>query len=219
VSPEKVMVVLNGVDTEFFSPELYKPRRVFEGFTVGFVGTLFPWQGLDLLLETLSELRAEGLNLSLVVVGDGSEREGLEAQARRLGISSNVAFAGRVPQQEVPRWISGFDVGYSGHVRLKLGEMYHSPLKLYEYMAMAKPAVASAFEDARRTVREGETGFLFRAGDRADLRRALIKAYESRGRVPEMGRKAREHILKYHGWRARVEAIIEGVERILDLRR
>ncbi len=51
--------------------------------------------------------------------------------------------------------------------------MYHSPLKLYEYMAMAKPVVASAFEDAQRVIRDRETGFLFQPGDKEDLKRTL----------------------------------------------
>lgn len=90
--------------------------------------------------------------------------------------------------------------------------MYHSPLKLYEYMAMAKSVVASSFEDAKRAVRPEETGFLFRAGDKKDLKWALRRAYESRDRLPGMGARAREEVVSKHDWLARVRDIISVVE-------
>jgi glycosyltransferase involved in cell wall biosynthesis len=219
ISPEKVIVVPNGVDTQRFDPERQEPRRVFAGFTVGFVGSLAAWQRLDDLLEVLRDLREEGLDLSLVVVGDGPMKTAWDAQAQRLGISSSVAFVGQVPWSQVPQYIAGFDLGYSGQASLQIGKMYLSPLKLYEYMAMAKPVVASAFEDAQRVVQEEETGFLFRAGNKDDLKGALFKAYHlPRTALPDMGRKARKEIVTHHSWEARVRKVTEDVERLLSAR-
>lgn len=214
IRPEKVVVLPNGVDTTFFDPQLYEPERVFDGFTIGFVGSLLAWQALDLLLEALTELRAEGMNISLVVIGDGVMRKTWEAQAKRLHLSKNVVFTGWMPPQEVPQFISGFDVGYSGQIQMQVGKMYHSPIKIYEYMAMAKPIIASAFEDARRVVQDGETGFLFWGGDKADLKRALASAYRSWESLPEMGCKAREAVVTHHSWVARVGKLISEVERM-----
>lgn len=215
IPPEKVLVLPNGVDTKFCDPTQYKPKCLFDNFTIGFVGTFRAWAGLDLLLEALHDLRTEGINLSLVVVGDGPMRATWEEQAQRLDLSASVAFVGRVPWHEVPQYIAGFDVGYSGQVQLQLGKMYLSPLKLYEYMAMAKPVIASAFEDAQRLIQDGETGFLFQAGDKADLKRAITKAYQSKSVLLSMGCKARENVVANHSWKARVGTLITEVERIL----
>jgi glycosyltransferase involved in cell wall biosynthesis len=214
IPPGKVVVMPNGVDTTFFDPERCRPARLFPNFTVGFVGTFFPWQALDLLLEALAELRAEGLDISVALVGDGVMREAWEARARQLGVSTNVAFTGMVPWEEVPQTISGFDVAYSGHVQMGKGGMYHSPLKIYEYLAMGKPIVASAFADARMAIRGGETGFLFRGGDKDDLKRALTDAYRAQEKLSEMGRKARQDAVDLHSWTARIRALIPEVERI-----
>lgn len=214
VRPEKVVVLPNGVDTTRFNPEGHEPKRLSEKLTVGFVGTLLAWQGLGLLLEAIGDLKSEGIELYLIIVGDGPERGDLEGRARRFGISENVSFVGWAQWQEVPRLISGFDVGYSGQIQMQVGKMYHSPLKMYEYMAMAKPVLASAFEDARRSLGDGETGFLFEAGDKADLKRALVRVYRSRDALPEMGRKARGEVLAHHSWAARIRALIPEVERI-----
>jgi glycosyltransferase involved in cell wall biosynthesis len=102
---------------------------------------------------------------------------------------------------------------------LQIGKMYLSPLKLYEYMAMAKPVVASAFEDAQRVVQEGETGFLFRAGNKDDLKGALFKVYHlPRTVLPDMGRKARKEIVTNHSWTARVRKMTGDVDCMLSAR-
>ncbi len=216
VLPEKVVVIPNGVDTDMFDPGRYKPKRLFPGFTIGFVGGLYMWQAVDLLLEALHELRLEGMDLSLVVVGDGIMYETWRTQAQSLGIDSNVTFVGRVPWLEVPEYIAGFDVCYTGQVEIQqVGKMYHSPLKLYEYMAMAKPVVASAFEDAKRMLQEGETGFLFEPSNQKDLKGALTRAYKLKEQLPLLGQQAREAVLTQHSWVARVKTMIAGLEQIL----
>jgi len=215
ISPEKVVVVPNGVDSEMLDPQRHKPKRLFNGFTVGFVGRLYAWQGLNLLLEALRELRVEGLDVSLVVVGDGLMRAEWEEQTQSLGIASNVTFVGQVPWEGVPPYISGFDVGYIGHIQMQVGKMYHSPLKLYEYMAMAKPVVASAFEDAQRVLQEGETGFLFEPGNKEDLKRALKSAYQAREQLPAMGQRSRDLMVAQHSWLARVSTMVTAIEQIL----
>lgn len=216
VPPEKVVVIPNGVDTDVFDPKQYEPKRLFPGFTVGFVGGLYMWQAVDLLLEAVHDLRAEGMDLSVVVVGDGIMYETWRTQAESLGIAANVAFMGQVLWAEVPEYIAGFDVCYTGQVEIQqVGRMYHSPLKLYEYMAMAKPIVASAFEDARRMIQDGETGFLFEPGNKEELKRVLTRAYQSQEQLSLMGQQAREVVLAQHSWVARVKTMIEGLEQIL----
>ena len=138
------------MDIEFLDPQLHEPKRLFTGFTIGFVGSLYSWAGLDLLLEAMSELQTAGYEVSLVVVGDGEMKSTWWQQALDLGLKDRVKFIGRVPWQEVPQYIAGCDLGYSGQIQLQMGKMYLSPMKLYEYMSMGKPVIASAFEDAQK---------------------------------------------------------------------
>lgn len=216
VASEKIVLVPNGVDVDFINPKLHLEKRLFTGFTVGFIGSLYAWAGLDLLLSTIAELRSQGLDISLMVVGDGAMESTWKNQSEELGIAPHVAFVGRVPWQDIPQYIGGFDVGYSGQVQLQMGKMYLSPMKLYEYMAMAKPVIASAFEDAKRLICDRQTGFLFNSGDADDLKRTLLEAYEKRASLPEMGRLARQEIVTNHSWTARVQQLVAGAEKILE---
>ena len=215
VPGEKIVVIPNGVDTDFFDPSRYQPKRPFSGFTVGFVGNLYAWAGLDLLFDAVAELQQAGIGIHVVVVGDGFMRQRLEDQVRKLGLDQSVLFTGRLPRPDVPPYIAGFDVGYSGQVKLQLGEMYHSPLKIYEYMSMAKPVVASAFDDARRVITDGSNGFLFEPGDKDSLKEALRRSWEAASELDQMGRRARTHVIAHHSWTMRVQMLLTEVERLL----
>ena len=215
IDPHKIVLVPNGVDVEFLNPQLHQPKKVFSEFTIGFVGSLYSWAGLDLLLDAIAELKNAGYNFSLVIVGDGEMMSAWSQQAIDLGIEQQVKFIGRVSWQEVPQYIAGCDIGYSGQIQLQMGKMYLSPMKLYEYMSMGKPVVASAFEDAQRLIEEGQTGFLYPPGDKQALKQSLIAAYEARQQLPAMGKQARQQIEREHSWANRVQHLLEGAEDIL----
>ncbi|MBM3126041.1 MAG: glycosyltransferase [Chloroflexi bacterium] len=216
VPEDKIVVVPNGVDIDRFDPAFCSPRRIFTGPTIGFIGTLASWNRLDILLRVLSELRLEGISYSLTVVGDGPMRHTWEALAGELGLNECVLFIGRVSWDEVPSCISGFDLGYMGNHRMEIGVMYHSPLKLYEYMAMAKPVVASKSDDALEMVIPGVTGFLFESGDPDNLKSALRAAHLARPRWGKMGSTARDWVREKGTWAARVASMIPDIERILE---
>lgn len=212
---DKILIVPNGVDISRFDPASVQPINTFLHPIIGFVGTLFSWQGLDVLIRAIAELRSENVIYTLVIVGDGPMSSEWEQLARSLGVLDSVHFVGRVSWDRVPDYIACFDLGYSGQLPLAVGEMYHSPLKLYEYMAMGKPVIASAFADAKQLIREGETGYLFEPGSVEDLKRALRRAYAERETWHKMGQTARGEIVAKHTWEARVSEMISKIEAIL----
>lgn len=218
IPAEKIVLVPNGVDIDAINPKLHSPKRLYEDFTVGFVGSLYSWAGLDLLLKALYELRQEGYSIALSIVGDGVMRAEWEQLATDLNLLDCVSFVGQVSWQEVPQYISGFDIGFSGQIAIQDQKMYLSPMKLYEYMAMGKPVLASAFEDAERLIEPRKTGFLFEPGSKSDLKRALVESLECKATLVEMGRAARQEIERNHSWTARVNDLITGVEQVLSKR-
>ena len=128
-----------------------------------------------------------------------------------MGLSSRVSFVGQVRPEAVPGHIQGFDVGYSGH-GVSDGPIFYSPLKLYEYMAMAVPVVASRLPDTQRVVEDEKTGFLFQARNKEQLKHALRRAYDRRAGLPEMGQQARQRVIDNESWVSRVSALIAYIE-------
>jgi len=223
VDPAKVVVVPNGVDVSAFDPDDASPslprQAANESFTVGFVGALSEWQSLPLLFRAVAGLREEGLDVGVTVVGDGHARAKWERVVCQLGVENYVRFEGRQPHHRVPEYIAGFDVGYSGPARLGTGNMYMSPLKLYEYLAMETPILAAAYEDARRLVSESGGGFLFDSENVDALKCALREAYQERGEaLRQRGRDGRELVVAEHSWQTRIRRLNRKVRDITGVR-
>lgn len=215
IDPDKILVVPNAVDLDRFDPGLPTPPRANDRLSLVFIGGLIQWQALDFLLETIAELRDEGLPVDLRIVGTGAMEKTWKELSRTLGLNDQVHFTGHVDADAVAGEIARADLGYAGAREMAIGAMYHSPIKLYEYMAMARPVIAAAHDDARSLVEGQDTGFLFRPEDKDDLKRCLREAQQRRGELAAMGSRARALIGARHSWTVRTADMIEGIRRKL----
>jgi glycosyltransferase involved in cell wall biosynthesis len=92
--------------------------------------------------------------------------------------------------------------------------MYHSPLKLYEYMAMGKAVVASDYDDARGLVADTGGGVVFVPGDLTALKAALRTALERATEWTIAAPRIRQVIIERHSWVARVRGLLVDLERL-----
>lgn len=216
---DKVIVVSNGVDTHKFNLRKHSKIANNERPRLGFVGGLLRWQGLDRLLRAVKVVRDRGADFDVVVVGDGEERHNLENLSICLGLKDRVEFTGRIDGDKIPEIISNFDICFSGHLPSPMGGMYHSPLKIYEYMAMGKPVIASDFRDARFVIAGRGTGFLFDSENMEDLISVLLNAYEARDSFHTMGLAASKEIEINHSWQSRVAQMSSEIDlRLAEFR-
>jgi len=216
IDAARILVVPNGVDADFFTPEGRRPQRCFPFLTIGYVGKLLAWQGLDRLLRAVVPA---GPDIGVTIVGDGPERPGLEALAGKLGLEGRVRFLGRQPRTAIPDLIAGFDLGYSGQRTMAIGEMYHSPLKLLEYLATGVPVIASRHGDAAAVVQPGLNGFLFDDDDAAALPAAIRQARAQQAALPALSAAARATVVGRHDWPTRVRDMANGITEILERQR
>src|SRR2546425_11170552 len=91
------------------------------------------------MIRRVSELGKARRSIRGVIVGDGPDRQRLEALVEAEALRGQVTFTGSVPYREVPRYIGSFDVAVS----LKPPMLPGSPLKVREYMSCARPVIAS----------------------------------------------------------------------------
>lgn len=206
-----VLVVPNATDPGRFDPGSVMPHRLGQGLTVGFAGYLAEWAGIDRLLRAAGQLRRSGVVIDVVIIGDGPAAASLHEVARAEGVEDRTTFTGTVPWTSIPSLLAGLDLAYSGQRAMAIGSMYHSPQKIYEYMAMGVPVVASAFDDARRLVTP-DTGWLFAADDADDLASVLRTAIVAPDRVAR-GARAREVIVAAHSWAARTSELLDELAR------
>jgi len=206
VPSTKVTVIPNAVDVQGFQlaqaaePAL-QARWGLQGRTVvGFIGSFYAYEGLDLLVAALPLLLKSRPDIVLLLVGGGPQDAALKAQAQALGLGDQVVFTGRVPHAEVNRYYDLIDVlAYPRH-SMRLTELV-TPLKPLEAMAQGHLFVASDVGGHKELIRHGETGWLFKADDVNALSEAILDMLQHRARWPELRANGRQFVETVRNWR------------------
>ena len=214
VPGERIHVVQNGVDKAFLEDADPRPARArygLDGKTVlGFSGFVREWHGVDRILRFLA---ASGRpDLHLLLVGDGTARADLERLARELGVEDRFTVTGVAQRADMPSHVAAFDIALQPAVT-----PYASPLKLFEYMALARAIVAPASANIRETLSDGEDALLFAPDDESKLHEALSMLVEDVALRARLGAAAKQTLinrdLTWSGNAARVERL---AERLLE---
>ena len=163
--PTHTHVVPNGVDLTRFHPGVQTsvPDDLAGRFIVGFSGSMKAWHGLEVLMEAFRVLAQWSPAYHLLVVGDGPLRGWIDGYVRGARLDGAVTMTGWVPPPELPGLLKAMDVAVAPYPATE--DFYFSPLKLYEYMAVGAPVVASRLGQIAQTIRHGETGLLVEPGD------------------------------------------------------
>jgi glycosyltransferase involved in cell wall biosynthesis len=166
---ERCHVVPNGVDTARFHPDVAPVTGLGipdDAFVVGFVGSLKAWHGLEPLLDGFRELPAED-GYHLLIVGEGPLRTWVEGYVRGARLDGRVTVSGWVDYVDIPSYVRRFDVAAAPYHAID--DFYFSPLKLFEYLAIGRPVVASAIGQLCDVIEHGRTGLLATPDDPADF--------------------------------------------------
>jgi PEP-CTERM/exosortase A-associated glycosyltransferase len=205
VAPERVTVIPNAVDPQAFAfgapaDEALRARLGLRDTTViGFAGSFYAYEGLDLLLQAAEHLLPTRPDLRVLLVGGGPQEGALREQAMRSGLGERVVFTGRVPHDQVQRYYELIDVLAYPRRSMRLTELV-TPLKPLEAMAQGRMFVASDVGGHRELIRDGDTGVLFRAGDPSALAQAIRRVLDDRSQWDAMRLRARRHVETERNW-------------------
>jgi PEP-CTERM/exosortase A-associated glycosyltransferase len=200
--PERLRVVPNGVDAGSFTPGLSGERvrecwRLVGKKIVGYIGTFQPYEGLELLIRAMPQVRKRVSDAHLLIVGAGGVEEVLRREA--AGMEAFITFTGRVPHQDVQPLYAACDVLAYPRVATRTTELT-TPLKPLEAMAMARPVVVSDLPAMRELVDEERTGVTFPASDAAALAETLVGLLRDPVRCRRLGGEARAWIEQRRQW-------------------
>ena len=207
IPAEKVTLVPNAVSVDQFSPspavdEGLAARLGVAGMNVlGFAGSFYSYEGLDLLLEALPKVLTAKPETKVLLIGGGSEEVRLRAISERLGLGGNVMFTGRVPHDEVRDYYQLIDILVYPRRSGRLTELV-TPLKPLEAMAQERIVLASDVGGHKELIEDGKTGYLFKAGDAGDLARRLLSILDHREDWSRIRASGRAFIERERTWQS-----------------
>ena len=220
IDREKILPVPNAVNTYLFSPttggEQIRVKYNLSGSkTVIYQGIMDKLRHLDVLFYALALVKQKRQNVKLLMVGDGDDRTNLEKLTRNLGLGDEVVFTGRVPYFEVPQFIAAADVGVSPVPPLDIYKV-SSPLKLFEYMGVAKPVVANEeIPEHKEILEQSEGGILVPFTPEA-FAYAIIELLNNPEKAVEIGRRGREWVLKNRSYEVLARQVEEKYLQLLE---
>jgi glycosyltransferase involved in cell wall biosynthesis len=195
---ERIIVLTNAADPDVFDMKRVEPAAKYaelNGKIIGFVGGFYPWHGLDFLLQVFQQMAPRIPDAKLMLVGDGPMLPVIKAQSEQLGLADRVILTGRVAHQNLPGFLALFDVGV-----MPDSNDYGSPMKIFEYMSLAKPVVVPDYGPLRDAVEDGVEGRIFKPKDINDMARCLTDVLMDDVTYERMSNAARNKILTKHNW-------------------
>jgi glycosyltransferase involved in cell wall biosynthesis len=237
---ERILIYPNCVDPSVFDPARFdrndlKSLRAQHNIpadakVVGFIGTFGQWHGVDFLARCIDDLVRNDLSwiesnkIHFMLVGDGPKMPIVRQSLGADPVNRFVSLTGLVAQVEAPRLLACADILVSPHIPNADGsEFFGSPTKLFEYMAMGKPILASALGQiadvvsGRGATRLGELpegvnracGLLFEPGNPDAFKQGLRRLVEDPSLSASLGQAARAEVLARYTWKQHANAILQ----------
>jgi len=205
VPASKIAIMPNGVDLELFGKPLVRDAAFAEslglgtGPVIGFLGSFYPYEGLDDLIAAMPAILAHQSDTRLLLVGGGPAEAALRAQAAASQAAHAIHFVGRVPHHEVDRYYALVDVVCYPRKAMRLTDLV-TPLKPLEAMAQGKLVAASSVGGHRELIEDGMTGTLFPPDDPAGLAAAMAGLLADRAMWDARRTVARAFVERAHDW-------------------
>jgi PEP-CTERM/exosortase A-associated glycosyltransferase len=205
VSGEKITVIPNAVDRGVFSGPGIPDRALAARLglcgkiVLAFFGSFYSYEGLDLLLCAVPEMRRQQSAIAVLLAGGGPEEDNLRALVRELHLGDSIVFAGRVPHQEMRQYYDLADLFVFPRISVRLTELV-TPLKPLEAMAQERIVVASSVGGHRELIRDRETGYLFPPDEPQHLARGVLAALADRDSWPRIRAQAIDFIDTERSW-------------------
>jgi glycosyltransferase involved in cell wall biosynthesis len=201
----------NAADPGQFDPDRVDRAAVRErlgladAVTIGWAGVMREWHGLELLLDAVALVP----DVRLVLLGGGPAQRAVECHAAALGLADCTVITGRIEHGRMAEYLAALDIAVVAADRTGIA----SPMKLLEYMAMARAVVAPRIENICDLVLDGEDGLLFTPDSVDDLASVLRRLAADRELRQKLGSEARRRILNSRTWQRNADLVLKLVSR------
>lgn len=216
---EKIHILPSGVDTSRFNPNIdtsiIKAKYELDGkFVIGFIGTFGRWHGVEYLARAVKEIVKRIPNALVFFVGDGDLRREVEEIARESNLDNHIILTGMQPYSMIPQFMAACDVLTSPGIHQANTPFFNSPVKLFEYMSMKKPVVATDVGQQGTVIADGVNGLLVRSETVEELAEKLYQVYTDADLAEKLAMNARKDAIEKHDWSVIAKTVTDVYDKL-----
>lgn len=220
VPAEEIDVITNGADLDFYTPGaadqgFLKAYNLEGKFTAAYVGTIGMASGLEVALEASRKLQSEGDDsIRFLLVGDGAQREELEAKAKAEGLT-HVVFTGRLDKSMMPAVLRSADACF---IHLRKSDLFKTvlPSKLFEAFAVGRAVVLGVDGSAREVLEAADGGIFIEPGNPDELISAVRRLQDDEGLRSAFEQRGLSHVRTYYNRDKLANYFIHSLENVLN---
>ena len=205
ISPEKLFHIANGVDTGRFEP-LAKDDAIATQLGIGdipvlgYIGSLFYFEGVSWLVKAATELRRRGARFKLIIIGHGEDSDAIRREIAEAQAEEFVIFVGKIPHDQVRKYYSVIDVMVYPRRSIRLTELV-TPLKPLEAMALGRAVLGSSVGGIRELVKHEETGLLFASENVDDFCKQALRLVDDPYLRQTLAQQGRDMVIREKDWK------------------
>ena len=206
-----VHYIPNSVDLNFFDRGKY-PDKVREKYKIA--GQIVIWPAIffheidqGYIIEIFKQIEDKRKNIFLLILGDGKYLPRIKAKAERLGLT-NIVFLGRVDYAQMPFFYAAADAGIIP-LRDNNFDACKGPIKLYEFMAMELPVIATPIGEPKEMIGKADCGVFIPFRDAEKAADVIIKLMDSKEELQRLGRNGRAYLECYQTLEKQAERLAE----------
>jgi len=211
MDPDRTIVFPWGVDLERFTQKKWRADTQNDAFTLFCNRAWESRYGVDVLARAFVKVAQSRPELSLILLGGGSQGTHIRQILLNGGVLDRVTFGGQISQTEMPRWYHWADVYISpSHID-------GSSVSLMEAIACGLPCLVSDIPTNKEWITDGENGWLFPDGDVDTLAKKILQAMDQRTTLFEMGRISRAIAEERADWKKNAAKLLDTYEIVMKL--
>lgn len=217
----------NDQSIEYFplgiNPQIFKPTSKSEtlakqlgisnfDIVIGFIGTIYPFAGLDFLLNQFDTLKNQIKKIKFIIIGGGPDFERIKSLVKKLNLESDVILTGFVKQEKLYKYISLFDICVNPFVINKITDRI-IPTKILEYMACKKPVLSTPLKGTVELLPDESFGIVYSSLN--DFIQSIIDLSKNKEKLSALGSNGFIYIEKNHHWNALADRLIDMFRQII----
>lgn len=214
IKEEKIFVSPSGVDVQKFHPdisdtEIKEKLNLHNNYVIGYSGLFNLYHGIDTLIESIPLITEKIKNVKILLIGDGQLRNFVDDYVNQKKLQDKVIITGLLPFNEVPKYLAACDVLVSPFKSIDKSTFFNSPIKTFEYMAMGKPIVTTNIGQLADICLDENNSLVMEENNPNSLAEKVFKILGDPQLANQLGKNAREFVVKNYSWSKKYELIME----------